>query len=387
MKVGHVVASLDIEWGGPPQIVQGIAEGTTAFGVDSEILSIAGPSSGHTLHPDGTPVELLEAVLLSSAWSGFHPKLVRRVSEMALRVDVLHAHELWAATTAAASLVSWRTGKPLVISPHGALDSWAFHHHYIRKMLLWHAYQRRSLRTATMVHALTEVEKREVMSVGISSPCVVIPNGVACDQFGSGVAPIAEQWFPELRDRTVILSLGRITPKKNLESLCQAFVQLRRQVTGELHLVIAGTGEESYVSSLRRILALGGAVEFSSWPGMVVGEQKTALMARANLFALPSHSEGFSVVVLEALASGTPVVVSPACKFPEVQTAGAGKVVEPDSESLTAAMLALLNGGPERLPEMGARARGLAKRHYDWPVIAERFAALYEEMLLSQKQN
>lgn len=387
MRVGHLVASLDAEWGGPPQTVVGIAQSTAPLGVQSEILTLTNRRSGHMLQTDASQVQAFPAGRLSAVWPGFHPSLVSQVIDLAGRVDVLHAHELWVATTAMASLAAWRRDKPLVISVHGTLDPWAFAHHHARKAVFWRAYQRRSLAAATAVHVLTEIEAAEVRGAGIGAPCVVIPNGVACDRFGLGFAERVEEYFPRLAAKTVIASLGRIHPKKNLEALCRAFVTLRQQIpigpNGELHLVVAGDGEASYVASLRNILASAGALEASSWPGLVVGDRKAALLARADVFVLPSISEGFSVVVLEALASGTAVAVSPACKFREVESDCAGVVAGPDAGSLTAALKDLLSDSNtgKRLEEMGTNARTLALNHYDWPVIGQRFATMYKDIV------
>ena len=72
---------------------------------------------------------------------------------------------------------------------------------------------------------------------------------------------------------------------------------------------------------------------------MLSGEDKMAALGLADLFVLPSYSEGFSIAVLEALASRLPVVITKACNFPEVGEHGAGFVVEPNEEAVYQALL------------------------------------------------
>ena len=79
-------------------------------------------------------------------------------------------------------------------------------------------------------------------------------------------------------------------------------------------------------------LGLGDRVIFT---GMVTGEAKAALLTHADLFVLPSYSEGFPMVVAEAMGYGLPLVITETCYVPEVEEGGAGLVVKPDTESLT----------------------------------------------------
>jgi glycosyltransferase involved in cell wall biosynthesis len=112
---------------------------------------------------------------------------------------------------------------------------------------------------------------------------------------------------------------------------------------------------------------------------MVEGDEKLDLLARADLFVLPSEAEGFSLTVLEALASSTAVLLSPGCHFPEVVGAGAGRVAESDPETLSAALASLLEDR-QNLKRMGEAGRTFAEREYSWTSITTRLVDLYTSL-------
>ena len=111
---------------------------------------------------------------------------------------------------------------------------------------------------------------------------------------------------------------------------------------------------------------------------MVEGALKHALLRRADLFCLPSDAEGFSMAILEALAAGTAVLISPGCHFDEVERAGAGAVVDAAPGALAAALAELL-ADRRRLSSMGARGLDLVRATYTWDSVADRMVEAYQE--------
>jgi glycosyltransferase involved in cell wall biosynthesis len=110
----------------------------------------------------------------------------------------------------------------------------------------------------------------------------------------------------------------------------------------------------------------------------VTGQAKRDLLARADLFCLPSDGEGFSMAVLEALASATPVLLSRGCHFPEAEAAGAGRVVDATPHDLAEALGPLLSD-TARLAAMGQRGLALVTRDYSWKAVVSRLEEAYGE--------
>lgn len=121
---------------------------------------------------------------------------------------------------------------------------------------------------------------------------------------------------------------------------------------------------------------LAGLADRGLFPRRLQGDLKLDLLARADLFCLPSDAEGFSMAVLEALASGTAVVLSPGCHFPEAEIAGAAKIAAPDPDSLAAALAQLL-GQPDCLKLMGESGYNLVTHEYSWDRITEQLIEAY----------
>ena len=113
---------------------------------------------------------------------------------------------------------------------------------------------------------------------------------------------------------------------------------------------------------------------------MLSGQLKYSALAAANLYVSPSYSEGFSMSVLEGMASGLPCVITTGCNFPEAAAAQAAYVVDINSESISQALIQCL-ANPQAAKAMGERARQLIFSDYTWDSIAKKMIAVYEAIL------
>jgi len=111
----------------------------------------------------------------------------------------------------------------------------------------------------------------------------------------------------------------------------------------------------------------------------VQDERKEALFAEADMLVVPSHTENFGNVVVEALARGVPVLVSTGTPWKRVDDFGCGLWVDNKPETLAAAITRMSEMG---LDDMGERARKWMEDEYAWPAITERMIALYRESLM-----
>ena len=177
----------------------------------------------------------------------------------------------------------------------------------------------------------------------------------------------------------LLLFMGRLHPLKGADILLDAFVQVQTRVPGAV-LMMAGPDEWRLEAEWRTRVAAHGLQNHVIFPGMLTGDEKADVLARANLFSLPSVGEGFSMAVLEALAASTAVILSPGCHFAEVESAGAGVVVEAEAAAMADALTRLL-ASPTRLHEMGQAGRRLVAERYSWDRIAARLADIYRSAL------
>jgi glycosyltransferase involved in cell wall biosynthesis len=135
-----------------------------------------------------------------------------------------------------------------------------------------------------------------------------------------------------------------------------------------LRLVIAGPDFGCEQEVRDQVCSLGIEQEVI-FVGPIYGNKKFAALIDADVYGLTSRHEGFSVALLEALACGCPVVITPECRFPEVATSGAGKIVLPRADQIAEAILDILKSNDAQRAASIA-ARNLVLDNYSWEKIS-----------------
>jgi glycosyltransferase involved in cell wall biosynthesis len=301
-------------------------------------------------------------------WSG---GLARWLRQHAGDFDVVDVHAVFSHSSISAGAACRRHGVPYVIRPHGALDPWSLRQKAWQKRALRRTGVDQLLRGAAAVQYTTPVERAlaEAQWRGMA-PGVVVPLAVADEFFSRPPATPAQPPY--------VLVLSRLHEKKNLHVLIQAFHAIAQAgALDDWRLRIAGDGEPAYVDALRRQAQDGPAatrIEFVGWVG---GKAKHQLLEGARVFASPSHQENFGISLVEAMAVGVPVLVSPGVNLaPEISRSLAGWVAEP-SESALAETLRSIAADPEERDRRALAARALASR-FRWPAVIAPLLELYD---------
>ena len=292
-------------------------------------------------------------------------------------VDLVHTHLPFVYPTLAAATAAFRHDKPLFYHQRGVLDPARLRFRGVKKRLYIAAVERRLLRGATTLFALTEAERHSYAELGVQTPVRVIPNGVHADRYRTKPAAPVDTLLSCASDATVVLFMGRIHPIKGADKLLDAFVRVAARHPRAV-LVMAGPDEWKLQLGFARAVGEAGLTNRVRFPGMVTGNEKLDLLARADLFCLPSDAEGFSIAVLEAMASSTAVLLSPGCHFAAAEAGGAGRIVPATVDALSAALDQLLTD-PAALRAMGARGRQLVLERYTWERVTEETVDAYEE--------
>lgn len=325
--------------------------------------------------PGGGQVSLFPMGRLRWIWDG---KLKAALAEQIQAADVVHIHGLWQEHCTAGGSLCRRLRKPYVVSAHGMLDPWSLNHKRLKKMLYLRFGHRAYMARASCLRALTASEIEDYRSVGLRNRAVLIPNGIE-EPPGADPREFLEK-YPHLRNRKLLLFLGRLHHKKGADILLEVWSRLRRQYE-EWHLVLAGPDEDGAAAALAAMIARTGISGSVTLTGMLSGSLKWAALRAASLFVLPSHSEGFSVAVLEALACGIPVVITRQCHFPEVVPAGCGWECDVNAADISAALSQALGGSAEDLAGMGKRGRELAAGRYSWASVGRATADMLDSVL------
>ena len=381
MKVLQVVPSLAPEWGGPVKVVNELAGALVAIGVSSEIISAQGRRVGNpeTVTND-IPIHLFETGPIARLWTAHTPGLKKTLARKIPDFDLVHIQELWHYPGYIASKIARSRNVPYIVTIHGELNEWNLQQKRLKKQIYMTAIQRGILQKSAALHAITQAESNRIRQLEIETPVAMIPHGIHTEEFEN--LPDRSQFvsrYPELENRLIVLFLGRIQQKKGLDILAQAFGNLVR-TRDDVRLVVAGPDEDNTLTEVKTILKSHGALEKAVFPGMLTGEQKLEALSAADIFALTSYSEGFSVALLEALSAGLPLVITDECNFPEVGDSRAGFVVRPNDSETASALMSLLDSADLRR-EMSENARRLVRSNYTWERIAEKMFTLYGNVI------
>ena len=143
-------------------------------------------------------------------------------------------------------------------------------------------------------------------------------------------------------------------------------------------LVLAGGDEFGHRKELERLIREHGLTRSVIFTGPLFDQVKRNAYASADLFVLPSFSEGAPVVILEALAAGVPVLATKASPWQDLETHGCGWWTEINAGALGEALGKAVHIPPEALHEMGRKGRDLVSSQYGWDVPARRAIELYD---------
>jgi glycosyltransferase involved in cell wall biosynthesis len=358
----HTLAGFGVEASGPCYSVPRLCEALIRAGVDTTLAvldwipRVAAPDYVKRF-PLGFGPRRLGRSPAMARW------LVERVRSRA--VEIIHSHGLWMMPNV---YPGWARGAGevrLVVSPRGTLSEWALNHHGARKRVFWLLLQRQALERADCFHATAESECEDVRRLGFRQPVAVLPNGID--------VPPYEKPAPGPRRR--LLYLGRIHKQKGIDLLLKAWRAVAPKFP-DWELIIAGPDDGGYLGEMRRLAADLG-LDRVSFPGPVFGEDKLRIYRSADLYILPTYSDNFALTVAEALAAGTPAIVSQGAPWSGLEREGAGWWVEIGVDPLVAALETALAEPPEVLRAMGARGREWMVREYSWEAIGRQMASVY----------
>lgn len=355
----HVLPTVSSSYGGPVRVAEAMARHLPARGFEVTLF----PTEDRPAGP--------------AFWPG--ARAVKRLHSLVAAADLVHVHGLWTFPTSLAARFARSLRKPYVITPHGMLDRWSRRRSKWKKRVWAAAFENENLRSAAALHFFNREEREEAQDVVDGLPSFVLPNGVSLSEFASlpGRASLSK-WLVPTQGERVLLFLGRLHPKKGFDVLLPALATVSRRCA--FQLLVAGPDEGGYRAEVARLAADAGVTERVHFLGEVLGEDKRRLLGGADLFVLPSHQEGDSIAIKEALASGLPLLVSDKCHCPEVATSGAGLVVADSVRPMAEALEALCTEAEPSLSARRERARILAQR-YDWGELISRLADEYRRLV------
>jgi len=388
MKVLHIVHSLTPKAGGNAKVAAELTESLAKQAVNVSIFTtISKDEEESVFHPNGVELHLFQKTFFARWWtyhaSGFRKTLLKEVNKF----DIIHIHDIWHFPCYAAWYAVKKIGKPYVITMHGTLEPWALNYKRFKKRIYSILIQKTILQEADSLHALTEDEAKNCRGFGLHNPIAIIPNGLNEEEYQNlPCSTEIEKLYPEIRGKRVILFLSRIHPKKGIDLLAVALSKIATKRRNIFLMIVGPDDNKGYQKHIESILKNNNVFDKVVFTGMLSGGGKLAALSRADIFVLPSYSEGFSMAILEAMICGLPVVITNKCNFEDVARVNAGVVIEPNVSELTDALIKLLDN-PQLGKLMGENGRQMVLERFTWDKIAKQMINLYEKILLNHTKR
>jgi glycosyltransferase involved in cell wall biosynthesis len=375
LRIGMISQSLSRQGGGVSEALRLYGDAIMATG-EGHVLHVFAPHDADSARDSalyaGWQVHLAKAY--GPRRFAFSPGLVTAL--LRADIDVLQVHGVWQAHGLAAWIWHLRTGRPLVISPHGMFEPWIMQRSARAKTALSALFQDAMLRGSAVIHALTQAEREQSSALYPAHRDVeVVPNYVALRSTDGLARP---DWWPQRYDgRRIFLFFGRLHAKKGLFELCDAWERLSADphFAARNALVICGWVDDD-TALAGRLADLEQATDSFLFAGPQFGEDRWRAMAAADFVVLPSKSEGLPMGVLEAWGMGKPMIMTEACNLPEGFAAGAAMQCGQSVEEIAQALSAAAALPAQDVARMGGAAQSLIIRDFSQESFARRLLAL-----------
>ena len=363
MKVTQAIQSLDRNDGGTASYIQLL---------DTELIKytpicITTLASANPL-PMDKRIEIIACQKSFPYVKGYSKELLKRMK--GIQTTLFHGNGMWQFPIHALSSIARQMKIPYILSPHGMLEPWALQTGKFKKKLgLW-LYQYEDLAHATCLHATAKSEADTIRALGLKNPIAIIPNGINLSEYSIST-------HNEKKAQHTLLFLSRIHPIKGIEFLIEAWSKLENSLKQHWIIRIVGNGDQHYMNSLKELINQKGLSKEIFIEGPLFYDDKIKAFKEADLFVLPTFSENFGIVILEALASGVPVITTKGAPWVELEENNAGWWIEIGVDPLVETLKKALKLTNSDRHLMGINGRALAESKYSINAVAKKMMELY----------
>lgn len=307
MKIIHFIGSIDKNAGGTAAYLQLLSAEL------KKLIDVVVVTSGTSNPLELRGVKIYELDFSLSRWWFLKKDFAKILKNE--KPDLVHINGIWDPQNWLFQQVSIEQEIKVLISPHGMLEPYILKRNSWKKRIALALYQNKAIQSADYLHATASAELSQIRKLGFTSPAQIIPNGIDTSEVKAGCRLKTSEMV------TNILFLSRIHPKKGVELLIEAISRLKDQ---NVQVIIAGEGEDKYIKQLKKLCIEKKVDHHFTFVGGVYGQRKWDLFAQADLFILPTYSENFGIVVIEALAAGVPVITTKGTPWEELAVKNCG---------------------------------------------------------------
>lgn len=392
MRILQIIPSISLVYGGPSQMVRGLSAALAKQGVDVTILTTN--SNGDRGQPPldvplNQPVEEEGYQVRYFPCSPFRRykfslDLLNWLKQHASEFDVAHIHALYSPVSTASATICRSQKLPYILRPLGTLDPADLQKKKQIKKIYTTLLERPNIAGSAAIHFTSQEEANISERFRVKTTDLVIPLGVTLPEIQEDPEQLLATSGINLQ-HPIVLFMSRIEPKKGLNILIPALEKvLEKQINFQFILAGSNPQDPEYEAKIKQQIQQSPIAEKTIITGFVTGKVKTALLKVADLFVLPSYYENFGIAVAEAMATGTPVVISKGIYiWEDVEQAQAGWVGNNDIDDMANLIETALQNQPER-QRRGLNAQNYALQYYSWDAIAQQMIQAYQQVQVSR---
>lgn len=292
--------------------------------------------------------------------------------------DLIHQHGIWLPNSLLSKRFRKKSGKHVIIQPHGYLEPFRLKLSKAKKKVAYFAYEKENLLNCSLLLACSEQEAINLKEILPQKEIAIISNGIPESFLNT---PMSNKFNAPSADKKIMLFLSRIHPLKGLERFLKVINLIGVEEFNEWQFIIAGFEEVNHESHLKSLVKELNLDKFVTFVGPKYGQEKIDLISYSDLFVLPTFNENYGIVIAEALAREIPVLTTKGTPWKELQTMNCGFWVNNDEEGIEKGLREILGMSSIELKTMGKNGKKLIKYRYTWEQTAADTKALYDWVL------
>lgn len=334
-------------------------------------------SKGQLVYIDGIPV--YAAHCISTRLGMYSPNATKIAKKIVKNFDIVHIYSWYYHLAFVFYKISYQHKKPLFVSLWGTLQPESHNFHKRKKEILDFFYTKKMINRATGLHSIGKSETFEYIKWRAQKNKIYeIDNGIVPENFKLKDPTHIFDRIGISRKQPFLLFLGRVHKKKGIELLLKAFKLLLENQS--IILVIAGSGEATYIQKLKDLTNQLKIEESVKFTGAVNESEKLDLLSAARIFVLTSINDIHPRSVQEALTVGVPVLITKTCDYPEIAEYNAGRLIDYDVSSIYRNLLEMLENEIE-LKMNSINGKKLINEKFLEIDQVKKFEAIYQSVL------
>ncbi|MEY8240371.1 MAG: glycosyltransferase [Cycloclasticus sp.] len=341
----HVVESIDDNYGGPARSIPMLCKGLGEEGFHNVVVSVDSSSARNTLLKlEG--IEWLKARPSTIKIGYFSINLQKLLKQKILALQsqnyrvLVHLHSVWSYPSVVVYKVCTSLNIPYILTPRSSLQISSLKKSRLIKTIVGTVFIKKLIANAFIIHVTCKSEEKDFYQNFKHDNLVLIENGLDFSEFHD--LPTKEEsieYFSLANKGKCILFLSRLSERKGLDLLYDAFQIIKSSGLSDWQLLIAGPNEDvEIINSIQKKSLEDGISKSVHYVGMLRGRERLMAFSAADLFVLPTKFENFGMSIAESLAAGLPVITTKDTPWEGVTKLGFGCIASRDSSSLVDAI-------------------------------------------------